>query len=250
MLKILSFASHALSNLFHKPVTRNYPFVERIYPERTRGHVDINVDDCLFCGICAKKCPSDAISVDRATKTWKIDRMGCVQCSNCVNSCPKSCLTMDNKYTEPDAQATIDTFQGKIEETANNSGGKILFADENCVYCGICAKKCPAGAITVDRASKSWSINEDECVKCGACVGSCPKKCLSQESGADETPKAEGSEVKNNLDLCVFCGICAKKCPAGAITVDRASKSWEINKDECVGCGACVDGCPKKCLSI
>ncbi|MBQ8525490.1 MAG: 4Fe-4S binding protein [Clostridia bacterium] len=248
MLKIMSFASHALSNLFHKPVTRNYPFVERKYPERTRGHIDINVDDCLFCGICAKKCPSDAITVDRASKTWSIDRMGCVQCENCVNSCPKSCLTMANTYSAPDTKAIVDTFQGKVEETSN-AGGKIVFSAEGCVYCGLCAKKCPANAITVDRASKTWTINEEECAKCGACVAACPKKCLSQESG--EAAKATaGGEVKNDLDVCVFCGLCARKCPQEAITVDRASKTWTINKDECVSCGACVDGCPKKCLTM
>ena len=55
--------------------------------------------------------------------------------------------------------------------------GVILGSD--CVYCTLCAKKCPVNAITVDRESKSWSINHAECIKCGACVSACPKKTLS-----------------------------------------------------------------------
>ncbi|MBR0113593.1 MAG: 4Fe-4S binding protein, partial [Firmicutes bacterium] len=38
---------------------------------------------------------------------------------------------------------------------------------------------CPVGAITVDRATKSWSIDREKCVQCGLCIKSCPKKTLS-----------------------------------------------------------------------
>lgn len=179
MSKIMSFAGHAISNLLHKPVTRTE---KNEFTERTRGSVAINVDDCLFCGMCARKCPSDAITVDRAEKTWTIDRMGCVQCSNCVNSCPKKCLFMDRHYTAPAAVKTVDTFRAKVEEkSAAKSGGEVKFDAEKCVYCTLCAKKCPAGAITVDRAEKKWEINKEECMQCGACVEACRKDALSME---------------------------------------------------------------------
>ena len=51
-------------------------------------------------------------------------------------------------------------------------------------------------------------------------------------------------------DDCVFCTLCAKKCPAGAITVDRAEKKWEIDRDACVKCGVCIQACPKKTLKM
>ena len=51
---------------------------------------------------CArKKCPSDAIEVDRKAKTWAIDRLRCVICGACVEVCPKKCLSMDTAYTTP-----------------------------------------------------------------------------------------------------------------------------------------------------
>ena len=88
-MAIMNFSFTALKNLFSKPATANYPEVPREYPERSRGHVEINIDDCIMCGICSRKCMSGAITIDRANKTWSIERMGCVQCSACVNACPK-----------------------------------------------------------------------------------------------------------------------------------------------------------------
>ena len=55
---------------------------------------------------------------------------------------------------------------------------------DNCVYCTLCAKKCPKEAITVDRASKSWELNKDVCVSCGLCESSCPKKAISMQAEA------------------------------------------------------------------
>ena len=47
-----------------------------------------------------------------------------------------------------------------------------------CVYCTICAKKCPAGALTVYRAAKTWKLDEDLCIGCGNCYEVCPKKAI------------------------------------------------------------------------
>ena len=91
-MSIMDFSITALKNLFSKPATSQYPAVPKEYPERSRGHVEIDIDNCIMCGICSRKCMSGAIKVDRATKTWSIERMGCVQCQACVNACPKKWL--------------------------------------------------------------------------------------------------------------------------------------------------------------
>ncbi len=49
---------------------------------------------------------------------------------------------------------------------------------DSCIYCGICVKKCPTGALTVSRSDKEWTIERFKCIACGACVSACPKKCL------------------------------------------------------------------------
>lgn len=56
--------------------------------------------------------------------------------------------------------------------------GKPVQDPSKCVYCTICAKKCPAGALEVDRANKTWKLDEDLCVGCGTCAENCPKKCI------------------------------------------------------------------------
>ena len=108
--KLLPFAGTALKNLFSKPATTGYPFEEAHYPERMRGHVEIRVEDCISCGLCARSCPPGALQVDRAAGTWTINRFDCVQCGNCVNVCPKKCLAIVPGYTEPAAQKASETF--------------------------------------------------------------------------------------------------------------------------------------------
>ena len=56
--------------------------------------------------------------------------------------------------------------------------GKPVSDPGKCVYCTICARKCPVGALEVDRAAKTWVLDEDKCVACGTCAEACPKKCI------------------------------------------------------------------------
>jgi len=99
-----------LRSLFKKPATLMYPVVPKPWKERTRGRIEIDIETCILCGICAKKCPTDAIAVDRGARTWTIQRMGCIQCSCCVEVCPKQCLVNVAGYTSPGTQKVQDTF--------------------------------------------------------------------------------------------------------------------------------------------
>lgn len=305
-MKLMDFTSLALKNLFSKPATCNYPAEPAVYPERSRGHIEIDIDDCIMCGMCQKKCPSGAITVDRASKTWSIERMGCVQCENCVAGCPKSCLHIKPGYTEPSAQKTVDTYSQPVKEAPKApaksdapatedakpalTSGKIDNNIDTCILCGLCARQCPAECITVDRDAKTWTINRDECMQCGACIDACKKfnsLCFVEDDGetgevtyskdgaapAKPAPKpapapkkeekAEPSalgkltnvkpnpeltygKIANDIDTCILCGLCAKKCPLGLITIDRKdTKTWSIERDNCLQCGECIDGCIK-----
>ena len=96
-------------NLGRGPATRCYPYEKRAAFPASRGCVrGIDADKCIFCGICAKKCPAAAITVDRNSKTWEINRFQCVVCGVCAEVCPKKCVGMNEAY------ATVATTKDKL----------------------------------------------------------------------------------------------------------------------------------------
>lgn len=109
-MSLINFNKTVIKNLFSKPATRKYPFEPKVYPERTRGHVVNDMDVCVLCGLCSIKCPTRAITVDKAAKTWNIRPMSCIQCRSCVDNCPKKCLSMDTQYTEPGSEKITKSF--------------------------------------------------------------------------------------------------------------------------------------------
>lgn len=86
-----------LKNLFSKPATRLYPYNKRETFERYRGRIVCDDTNCIYCTLCAKKCPADAIVVDRTNKLWELDAFRCIVCGECVTVCPKKCITMNNE---------------------------------------------------------------------------------------------------------------------------------------------------------
>lgn len=71
-----------------------------------------------------------------------------------------------------------------------NTRGRIVIDSDPCVYCGLCQRKCPTGAIAVKFQDKIWTIDAFSCITCGYCVEICPKKCLHME-GQYTTPDVE-----------------------------------------------------------
>ena len=49
---------------------------------------------CVYCTICAKKCPGEALTVDRAAKTWTLDEDKCISCGTCADVCPKNAIVL------------------------------------------------------------------------------------------------------------------------------------------------------------
>lgn len=98
-MNLFTMAKTAAKSLFTGPSTLMYPAKQRVYPEITRGQIRIEIDLCIFCGMCSRKCPTDAITVTKDKRQWAIDRLYCITCGSCVGVCPKKCLHMDNHYS-------------------------------------------------------------------------------------------------------------------------------------------------------
>lgn len=244
---IFPFLKEAIHNLFTKPSTVEYPFkVPDIPPAPNyRGRIAYDAEKCVNCGSCVKVCSPSAITrefedVEGGQKiTYTFDMTSCTFCGTCQDFCDTGAIQMTQDYhitgTKPEDFLVIGSRIKKVQK------GKLGIAD-GCVYCGICAKQCPEQAITVDRANKTWTVDESKCVQCGICTTKCPKKVLSFQEVKQE--------LKCDTETCIYCGLCAKKCPAGAITVDREAKAWTVDAEKCEQCGLCVSKCPKKALTL
>lgn len=87
-----------LKNMVSRPATRMYPKEKRESFKNVRGQIGIDIDKCIFCGICSRKCPSNALEVSKNGKSWEIDYYKCIICGLCQEVCPKKCISMEESY--------------------------------------------------------------------------------------------------------------------------------------------------------
>jgi len=107
---MLKMMENVLKNLVSKPATRMYPIEKREPFKDSRGHIEgCDIEKCIFCGICQRKCPADAIVVNKAEKSWEIDQFKCVICNACVEACPKKCINSSASHKTP--QSTKEKYK-------------------------------------------------------------------------------------------------------------------------------------------
>lgn len=92
---------NVLRNLFTKKATRRYPDQVRPAFDGMRGALSNAAEACTLCGVCAAKCPSQCLAVDKNAGTWRYDPFACVLCGICVDVCPAKCLDQTDNYPSP-----------------------------------------------------------------------------------------------------------------------------------------------------
>lgn len=111
------------------PVTRRTGFreVEEGYGEE---QARLEGSRCLWCNV-------ETI----------FDSERCILCSGCVEICPEACLALvpvSALRGEPEIAALHDAVGGATEV------GAIVKDEARCIRCGLCAERCPTGAITME----------------------------------------------------------------------------------------------------
>ena len=206
----LPFVKEAISQLFSKTSCAMYPVVPSEAAPGYRGRIVYHPDRCIACGMCERVCSGNAIERtieklpegegDKVTLTFNLG--SCTFCATCADFCSKKAIEFSTDYhmiaTKEEDLLVSGSFikkppvkkapAGKTVASpaepaasctiAPRADGKPVNDTSKCVFCTLCARKCPAGALEVNRAEKTWVLDEDKCVACGACAEACPKKCI------------------------------------------------------------------------
>ncbi|WP_310603245.1 EFR1 family ferrodoxin [Anaerosporobacter sp.] len=69
---------------------------KRMYDNNTRNTSNLSItDECVGCGLCAKKCPVQAVEMKGKKPVWVKDK--CVMCLGCLHRCPKFAIEYGTK---------------------------------------------------------------------------------------------------------------------------------------------------------
>ncbi|MFH0998888.1 MAG: 4Fe-4S binding protein [Pseudomonadota bacterium] len=105
-----------LRNFIGKRATRRYPYVVRPPFENARGEIHNDIQTCNFCGVCAAKCPSQCIVVDKKAATWSCNPSACVYCGVCAETCPSGSLHQKRDYRRPVREKEMIFLKGEIKK--------------------------------------------------------------------------------------------------------------------------------------
>lgn len=156
---------------------------ERKTPIVPAGSVSLkNMEShCTGCQLCVSVCPNNVLRPSDDLKTFmqpvmSYERGYCrPECTKCSEVCPTGAIRPIT-----------------IEDKSSTQIGHAVWVKENCIpltngdQCGLCARRCPAGAITMvpsdpndEKSPKVPAVNEEKCIGCGACEHLCPARPFS-----------------------------------------------------------------------
>jgi electron transport complex protein RnfB len=114
------------------------------------GRVRHDAAKCTGCGLCARECPTGALSAVSNDSVFRlVFRYGvCVACQSCAKICPEEALTVE-RLLEPD-----------------KLGSESLFFKDEIVKCEECGAPVGPRAMVEKMRSKVRTVRSDLCISC------------------------------------------------------------------------------------
>ena len=101
---MLPFIKEAVTQLFQKPATENFPAEPVKAAPHYRGRIVFHADKCISCGMCERVCAGGAISTTSVDTeegqliTRRFFLGSCTFCANCADFCVKHAIELSDDY--------------------------------------------------------------------------------------------------------------------------------------------------------
>jgi len=120
-------------------------------------------NECIGCGLCASKCPENAINGQK-NSIYNIDISLCLECGTCFKSCPNGAII------NPQGNRSLKKRKKKLKKRAS-------IDSELCACCKNCYLNCPKDAISIIKngffSIGFCKVSINQCIGCGTCTNYC-----------------------------------------------------------------------------